>query len=135
MMILCSDTLCVEGGGGSTIREKRGSIFVLRRPPPPPPPLQDRVKLFASLLLKDGNSLCRPLNMDKTSSSHIKTTTELVVPPSVELKLFPTRPPPFFSRGKTCPPPILGLYVWIAWHCKKVQSYHGNAIVIHKTQS
>ena len=59
-------------------------------------PPEDRVNLFAPTpLLRGGNFLRPPITMAKTSSSRVKTTSKLFVPPppSAWLKLFPT---PFF---------------------------------------
>ena len=45
------------------------------------PPPQDRVKLFATPLLKSGNFTRPPYNMAKTSSYRVKSTPKLFVPP------------------------------------------------------
>ena len=62
------------GEGGATKWENRGSETFCAPP-------QDKVKLFAPPLLKSGNLTRPPYNMAKTSSSRIKTTPKLFVPP------------------------------------------------------
>ena len=73
----------------------------------PPPLPQDRVKLFASPLLKSGNVSCPPYNMAKTSSYRVKTTPKLVVPPpSAWIKPFLPPPPLFVGVKPHMPPPL-----------------------------
>ena len=98
---LVRDWSLITGRGGATKWENRGSETFCAPPP------QDRVKLFAPLLLKGGIFFVPPITMAKTSSSHAKTTSKLFVPPPPfsMVKTFSTPP---FHRGKTshAPPPF-----------------------------
>ena len=63
----------ITGRGGGLPMKITGRKFIAPTP-------QDRVQLFASLLLKSG-SAPPPFNMAKTSSYCVKTTPKLFVPP------------------------------------------------------
>ena len=79
-------SLIMGRGGGYKMGKSRVRNFLC-----PPPLFQDRVKLFAPMLLNSGNFLWAPLtfNMAKTSSYRIQITPTLVVsPPSAWLTPF-----------------------------------------------
>ena len=88
----------INGRGANKLESRWSKNFC-------PPPLQDRVKLFTPLLLNGGNFLCHPFSMAKISSSCVKTTPILFVPPPFSIAKIP--PPPFFFQGVELhlPPP------------------------------
>ena len=100
LLRLCSWTmgLVINYGDGATKQANHGSETLCIPLP------QDRIKPFETPLLKikEWKLIAPPINMAKTSSYRVKTTSKLVVPPplSAWLKLF--LPPPLpFRRGKT----------------------------------
>ena len=65
-----------RGGGGYKIGKLRVGNFLR-----PPPSRQGKHFLRPPPLLKDGNFLRPPITMAKTSSSHVKTNSKLIVSP------------------------------------------------------